>query len=159
MLFFFLRPCRGGRATVRGRRVRTRWLHHCSHLLRWISLWPLRSLRDLHGQEVARAPVSIEGSMYCRVEATFGTPPTGLNNDVLNDGVILEMYNRVNNMAIGTSFKFLFTKIRTPRYFFLKAQRLILVLLYSLHRSIRPVPHVSIQVCTWPCCARCFRFS
>ena len=39
-----------------------------------------------------------------------------LNNDLLKDGVVLEMYNKVIDMSIETSFKFPFTQIQTPRY-------------------------------------------
>ena len=39
--------------------------------------------------------------MYCAVEGYCGTlRHSSLNNDLLNGGVTLEMYNRVINMAI-----------------------------------------------------------
>ena len=50
--------------------------------------------------------------------------PTSLNNDLVYDGVILEMYNKVIDMAIKTSFTFPFTQTHTPILFFLEAQRL-----------------------------------
>ena len=34
--------------------------------------------------------------------------PSSLNNDLLNDGVILDMYSRLVNIAIEMSFRFLF---------------------------------------------------
>ena len=48
--------------------------------------------------------------------------PSSLNNDLLNDGVILEMYNRVTDVAIGTSIKIPCTQTQTPRRFFLVGQ-------------------------------------
>ena len=60
--------------------------------------------------------------MYCAVELVRHSAPRSWNNDLLNGGVILEMYHRVIDMAIETSFKFHFTKIQTPRYFFLRAR-------------------------------------
>ena len=53
---------------------------------------------------------------------------SSLNNDLLNDGVISEMYNRVVDRDIDTSFRFLCTQIQTPTFFFLEAQRLMLVM-------------------------------
>ena len=49
--------------------------------------------------------------------------PTRLNNHLQNDGVILEIYNKVINMAFETSFTFLFAQTQSPRIIFLEAQR------------------------------------
>ena len=54
--------------------------------------------------------------------------PTSPNNDLLNDGVILEKYNKAVNVAVGKSFTFLFAQTQTPRVFFLEAQRLVLMI-------------------------------
>ena len=56
---------------------------------------------------------------------------SSLTNDLLNDGGILEMYNRVVYMAIETSFRLLFTQKQTTRFFYLKAQRLLQVILMN----------------------------
>ena len=53
--------------------------------------------------------------------------PTSLNNDLLNDNVIFETYNKVINVALKTSFRVPFTQTQAPRTLFLKAQRLILM--------------------------------
>ena len=49
--------------------------------------------------------------------------PTSLNNDLLDDGVILETCNKAINVAVDTFFTFHFTH-KKPRLFFLGAQRL-----------------------------------
>ena len=51
--------------------------------------------------------------------------PSSLNHDLLKDGAILEVYNRVSNMGIETFFKFPVTQIQTTRYFFLRVHRLM----------------------------------
>ena len=43
--------------------------------------------------------------------------PTSLNNDLLNDGVILEIYNKVINMAVKTSFTIPFHKDTNAKTF------------------------------------------
>ena len=53
----------------------------------------------------------------------FQRPASRLNIDMLNGGVIVEVYNRVIGMAIETSFLFPFAQIQqTPMTFFLAAQ-------------------------------------
>ena len=50
---------------------------------------------------------------------------TSLNNDLMNDGVIIDAHNRVTDKAIEMSFKIPLSQTQTPRRFFLVAQNLV----------------------------------
>ena len=50
-------------------------------------------------------------------ELLWYSAPSNLNNDLLNDGVMLDVHNRVVDTAIETFFKFPFSQTQTRRYF------------------------------------------
>ena len=58
------------------------------------------------------------------MEATAVLRAKQFEHELLNDGVILEMYNRVTDMAIETSIKIPLTPTQTPRRFFLVVQKI-----------------------------------
>ena len=62
------------------------------------------------------------------VQRQYGTPrPADLNNDLVKEGVILEMYSWVINMAMKTSFPFLFSQ-KKPQDFSGKLKKLMLAI-------------------------------
>ena len=68
--------------------------------------------------------------MYSAVEGglLWYSAPTSLSKDLLNDDVILEIYNKMNNMTVKTSFTCPVTRTHTTNIFFLEAQRSVLMI-------------------------------
>ena len=89
-------------------------------VISWKMMWTTRTTGFpnypwvLHVKNPREFNYDIEIPCIVQWALLWYSAPSSLNNDLLNDGVILELYNRVTDMAIETSFKFPFTQM--PRF-------------------------------------------